>query len=120
MRRKFLLLDNKLDDLTVGIDELRRVQGLHEGDEFEVLADHINDVFQKNAAARKPDLPAERSVTNTASALQTRSMKNEKVPQSALCVGVRHFTWLISDKDGIISPRAFQMRAAPVDNAGAS
>ena len=52
LAERFRLLDAKIEDLSFEAEELRRIEGLQRGDEFEMIADHINEVFMRNSSAQ--------------------------------------------------------------------
>lgn len=52
LKQKFFLLNSKIDVLSYDTQKLRLIEGLHNGDEFEMIAEHINEVFEKNMEAQ--------------------------------------------------------------------
>lgn len=52
LKRKFFLLNSKIDVLSYDTQKLQLIEGLHNGDEFEMIAEHINEVFEKNMEAQ--------------------------------------------------------------------
>ena len=61
MKRKFALLDEKIEDLSFDTYRMTKLEGLRDGDEFERIAEHINEVFEKNMAAQKTEADKLRS-----------------------------------------------------------
>ncbi|MBR5970595.1 MAG: hypothetical protein IK016_09670 [Lachnospiraceae bacterium] len=52
LKSRFLLLDTKIEDLSFDAESMQHVKGLDRGDEFEMIVDHINEVFRRNAKAQ--------------------------------------------------------------------
>ena len=61
LREKFRLLNSKIDVLSYDADHLTRIEGLRDGDEFELIAEHINEVFEENAARQRQEADKLRS-----------------------------------------------------------
>ena len=103
LKKRFRLLDDKIDVLSFDSEELRVIEGLSDGDEFEMIADHINEVFRKNMAAQQAE--AEK-LRNAMSEVERRA--EEKVAQYA------EKTAALAERAEAISAQAKKMSALAV------
>ena len=61
LKRKFRLLNSRIDVLSYDAQGLQKIGGLDNGDEFEMIAEHINEVFEKNMSAQQAEAEKLRS-----------------------------------------------------------
>ena len=61
LKRKFRLLNSRIDVLSYDAAGVQKIEGLQNGDEFEMIAEHINEVFEKNMAAQHAEAEKLRS-----------------------------------------------------------
>ena len=55
LKRKFNLLNTHIDVLSFDAVKLTKIEGLQDGDEFEMIAGHIGEVFEKNVRAQREE-----------------------------------------------------------------
>ena len=76
LSRKFRLLDAKIEELSFDAEGLQTIEGLENGDEFEMIAEHINEVFEKNIK-REESLAEEKEKASAAAAEEAEKLKAE-------------------------------------------
>lgn len=85
LQQKFILLNEKIEDLHITQGDMSMISGLRQGDEFEVIADHLNEVFIDNRDIMRREAEAlktakEEAEKNLAARVMLNTLNADVIP----------------------------------------
>lgn len=85
LQSKFMLLNEKIENLHINAGNMSMISGLRQGDEFEVIADHLNEVFIDNRdimrrEAEELKAAKEEAEKNLAARVMLNTLNTDVVP----------------------------------------
>lgn len=85
LNRKFILLNEKIENLHINKGDMSMISGLRQGDEFEVIADHLNEVIIDNRDIMRREAEAlkaakEEAEKNLAARVMLNTLNADRIP----------------------------------------